>query len=616
MSRTGTPMVLTPTDWVEATSLRFSTRDQPMKDVDAAYEAWFHSLYERNVNHPSTYIKRREMTATQLDVSGRSATLLKQRLETFVAKHGGRWTQCKRDSESNGLMQFIYEKVAEPQLSQLKKAQDQLNADSRYGVLYLFGNIDINVDMVKAGMDFVSGSAGAVAAGVGTNFKEWDSDEGEFKTKHDLFKLGNNNQHTAMGRADDAARWVFIGGRDSQGALKQDFALTDGVEWGMSIGGQALDAAGSVGKELQKISPSNYTERAINASGTYGGGGRVGNAVVGGAVIAASMVADAVKNLYKLVESLVIGLVNWVYDKFKSFKDDPFDAVYSQVKFWIKTVVKNIAQSAAPFVGAGFDIADGLIESFKAIKEKVGAWALRRKIDIMVGHPNLLCARIEKAMESAMLLGMWSIIKGAIQMALAATIPGIQSLVSALASAVEAIIKLVLKLMERSRIKKFLVQAKKYYESERTLRKESFDDAGQKSITMHTKGGLIHDLGKFVEFYTEACEASPILAMLTINTGMCGSQWQLQNLMGTPGATDEQVQEQFTKGTEYFDRLKNYGYGYLKDCGFSFLANGRDQALLQRLLDNAKNPTHDILPVTTPVPLKEGASAGNLLTAA
>jgi hypothetical protein len=613
MSRTGQPMILAPVDWVEATSLRFSSRDQSMKDVDEAYGVWFETLYERNVNHPSTYIKRRSMTATQIDVSERAGTMLKQRIEAFLAKNGGRWSQCKRDRESNGLIQFVYDKVAEPQLSRLKKAQDQLNADSRYGVLYLFGNIDINVDIVKAGMDFVTGTAGAVTTAVGTNFKEWDTDEGEFKSKHDLLKLGNNNQHTFAGRADDAARWVLIGGRDSHGDLKQDLGLADGVDLGMTVAGHAWDATKSVGSELQKKSTGGYTRRAVGAWGTYGGGGKVGNAVVGGAVVAASAIADGIKKIYDLVESLVIGLVKWVYEKFQSIKDDPFEAVYGQIKFWLKAVIKNIAKDAAPFVGAGFDIADGLIETFKAIKEKVGAWALRRKIDIMVGHPSRLCARIEEAMEDSMLKGMWSIIKGSIQMVLAATIPGIQSLVSALTSGVEAIIRLVLKIMERSRIKKFLVLAKKYYETERTLRVETFDESGQKVITMHTKGGLIHNIDKFVDFYSEACEASPILAMLTINTGMCGSQWQMQNLLGAPGSSEEEQKEAFATGTEYFDRLKSYGCNYLKDCGFNFVANARDKVLIQKLLDNAKNPKRDpITSVITNPPLKEGVGNGNL----
>jgi hypothetical protein len=61
-------------------------------------------------------------------------------------------------------------------------------------------------------------------------------------------------------------------------------------------------------------------------------------------------------------------------------------------------------------------------------------------------------------------------------------------------------------------------------------------------------------------------------------------------------------QKEFNAGTAYFTRLKKYGYGYLKDCGFSFSANlsvpspgakdtarrGNDKAYIEGLLLHAR----------------------------
>lgn len=106
---------------------------------------------------------------------------------------------------------------------------------------------------------------------------------------------------------------------------------------------------------------------------------------------------------------------------------------------------------------------------------------------------------------------------------------------------------------------------------------------------MHAAGGIINDLGRFKEFYQKGCSASPLIAMLTINTGICGSQWQLQQMIG---AIDEIGQKEFDSGTKYFTRLKDYGTNYLKDSGFEFNAThgvGSEKRFIQALLDNAKN---------------------------
>lgn len=599
MSRSGPPKVLSPKDWIEATSLTFSSRDKTLKRVDEAYALWFEAGYKR---HEHTYLPRRadEMTEPQRVMLKMTAKALKENLEYYLAAHGSQWKQAKRNRESNGLMEFIYKKVSEPIPEALRNEQERLNADSRFGVLYLFGNIDIQVDIVKAGLDFVSGSAGAVSTLVSTDFKDWGGNEDGYGSRFIAADLGSDNENSHAGRMKTAARWAFIGGKNSKGEIDGELKVPDLVELVNDPAKSTLENARERFGEKSSFALTSGALKAPTGPGTKG-------KIVKAAKVAGSVVVDTFKKLYDLVESLVIGLVKWVYEKFKKAMDDPLEALYGQIKFWLKAVIKNVAQSAAPFVGAGFDIADGLIDSFKAIKQKVGAWMLRKHINIMEGHPSRLCERIEDAMENAILAGLWSVIKGAVQMALAATIPGIQSLVSAMTSGVEAIIKLVLKIIERGRIKRFLQKARKLYETERLLRVEKFDDlANHKVVTMHTSGGLIHDIERFNAFYKEGCEASPIIAMLTINTGLCGSQWQMQNLLDTPGA--KLAQKQFDKGTKYFDKLKKYGYGYLKECGFNFVANGRDKGVIQSLLNDAKTEVGERRVLTSitlgPPPLK------------
>ena len=86
--------------------------------------------------------------------------------------------------------------------------------------------------------------------------------------------------------------------------------------------------------------------------------------------------------------------------------------------------------------------------------------------------------------------------------------------------------------------------------------------------------------------------ASPIIAMLTLNTGICGSQWQLQCMFSDIGLIG---QKEFNSGTAYFSRLKDYGRKYLKDCGFEFTpdlavrsSGVNEKRYIEGLLNHAK----------------------------
>jgi hypothetical protein len=290
-------------------------------------------------------------------------------------------------------------------------------------------------------------------------------------------------------------------------------------------------------------------------------------APLSGAVLVGAAFTDLMRKLIEAATWLVQKLLGWLKEKLAQMKESPITVGLDTIKGLVSIVVKQIAASAVPFVGAGIDLAVGLAQSFNAIKMKVGAWLERRKIRLMDGHPALLAARIEKVMTNNILSGLWSTIKGAIQMALAATIPGIQSLVSAMATGVEWVIKFFMRLSELASLKLFLLTAKTKFLQERE--RTTIED-GSPHRTVHERGGLIHDLERFKDFYQEGCNASPIIAMLTLNTGICGSQWQLQSMFSDIGMLG---QKEFDSGTAYFSRLKKFGYDYLADCGFRFRAD-------------------------------------------
>ena len=103
--------------------------------------------------------------------------------------------------------------------------------------------------------------------------------------------------------------------------------------------------------------------------------------------------------------------------------------------------------------------------------------------------------------------------------------------------------------------------------------------------TDRSKGGIITDLKRFKAFYEKGCDASPLIPMLTLNSGICGSLMVLLKMFEDSG--DRITQQTFDAGNDYFTKLKQYGRGYLAGAGFEFKpVDGSDKAV-QGILNHA-----------------------------
>ncbi|MFI5447678.1 hypothetical protein [Polaromonas sp. UC242_47] len=603
------PAIVTPAEWKERTSLRLSSRGDTTLELDAAYTRWYNSRRQPNERIEEMYRKE-----------------LQDKLQQYVSEHGGSWKKSERNKVSNGLLEFIYGQVHKPdpitERGRNRIAED--NVHSRYGVLYLLGNIDINMDYMGITLEGVGAVGGALASGLGTNYdklKDVDKvDKVAFKvgkeevSVSDAFGYASKVGLPIIGKAGEA---IMAPGAPPVPARRRGVVMGPGqlgFIGGKPVLGPAPFQDTRNGKGLpHAVANMNYlqlTPRPLSATPTSAqsdGGfpltkralaamGRnkvaaIAFAPVSGAVVVGAFFYDLMRKVIDVLVSLVSSFVDWLKDKLLQDSEFPFTAGAGLIKGLVMFTVKKCAAAAVPFVSAGLDLLTGLAQSFKAIKMKVGGWLERRKIRITEGHPALLASRIERCMTMDIASGLWTMVKGAVQMALAATVPGAQSLVSAIATAVEWVIKFVMRLIEQASIKLFLLQARVQYMLARKLTKK--DDSGHRVVDTQnaakSKTSLIHDLDAFKKFYQSGCNASPIIAMLTLNTGICGSQWQLQNMFTDIG---EIGQKEFDSGTQYFTRLKRYGKKYLGDSGFEFNANpivGSDKKYIQGLLDHAKN---------------------------
>jgi hypothetical protein len=603
------PAIVTPAEWKDRTSLTLSSRGETTLVLDSAYTRWYNARSQPNERIEEMYRQQ-----------------LRDALLSYYSEHGGSWKKCKRNTESNGLLEFIYNKVKAPDAitEAGRKRMDISNQHSRYGVLYLLANIDINMEYFGIVLEGAGAVGGALASGFGTNYSELkDPDKaditafsvkGEDVSVSDAFGYSNTvgqagikkihgmvtapgavkagpttrqikvMRPTAMGTKGASGAPPLTRGRASGGHAPPPF-LRQGASSGQgrglphAVGNMnylKLSAATHTVSTMPAAAQSDYgfpvTKKALKALGE-----RPVTAVlfapVSGAVVIGALFYDMMAKVINVLVGLVKDLVKWLMDKLQSMGKDPFMEGTETLRPLIMFAVKKCAEAAVPFVSAGLDLVVGLAQTFKGIKMKVGGWLERRKIRITDGHPALLASRIEKCMTMDIAAGLWTLIKGAVQMALAFLAAGAQGLIAAITSAVEWVIKFVMRLMEQASIKLFLLKARVLFLQERIPVDEVVP--GDPRVTrapseLKRTGSLVGNMKKFKEFFQEGCDASPVIAMLTLNTGICGSQWQLQNMFTDLG---EIGQKEFDSGTKYFTRLKKYGLKYLNDCGFQFVAN-------------------------------------------
>ncbi len=606
MSSSKPPAIVPPAEWKERTSLRLSSRGETTLELDSAYARWYNSRTQ-----PNEAIEEMHRQA------------LRDKLLAYYSEHGGSWKKCKRNTESNGLLEFIYGKVKAPDpiTAAGRKRMDADNQHSRYGVLYLLANIEINMEYFGIVLEGAGAVGGALASGFGTNYSELrDPDKaditafsayGEDVSVSDTFGYSNTvgqagikkiaSMATAPGaaKAGPTTRQVTamrptMHSRVPPGAstatrgrgqaappplLRQHATVNGGKGPPHAVGNMnylKLSASTHTVTTMPTAVQSDYgfpvTKKALKALGNNPVTAAI-FAPVSGAVVIGALFYDLMAKVINVLIGLVKDLVKWLMDKLMAMGKDPFMEGTETLRPLIMFAVKKCAEAAVPFVSAGLDLVVGLAQSFKAIKMKVGGWLERRKIRITDGHPALLASRIERSMTMDIAAGLWTLIKGAVQMALAFLAAGAQGLISALTSAVEWVIKIVMRLMEQASIKLFLLRARIAFLKEKVPAEEHVDGDPRSARTKSEKkrdGRLVANLAKFKEFYQDGCDASPLIAMLTLNTGICGSQWQLQNMFTDIG---EIGQKEFDSGTKYFTRLKTYGLKYLNDSGFEFKAS-------------------------------------------
>ncbi|MGA7814231.1 MAG: hypothetical protein WCA53_15160, partial [Caballeronia sp.] len=121
------------------------------------------------------------------------------------------------------------------------------------------------------------------------------------------------------------------------------------------------------------------------------------------------------------------------------------------------------------------------------------------------------------------------------------------------------------------------------------------------------QGSIITDTQEFTAFFLEGCKASPLIPMLSLNSGLGGSLMTLIKLFDADGAQSTALsggRKEFDIGDAYFTRLKRYSVDYMRKSGFKFFPLRADDKSMAGYLAHAQGLTRR-KPIN-PRPRKDG----------
>lgn len=555
MGAKGPKEIVSPTEWVRRTSLTFKKRSADTLMLDQAYAEWS--------ANPSR-------TAAAIN--------LHKVLRDYLKTKGGVWSKVERDKVSGGLIEWVYNEVQKvpgvmpPPVSPAQAALQNVDIPhSRYGVLYLLGNIDIDMSVVAISLEGVAAMGNVAGQALSVNYGQ----------------LGNEKLGVKKIEVPVVGQQLKTGTISSGGALAVK-------KLGAKIEG-TVDPATQARHHVLKPPPKRPEPGFPCTLAMYelvkDDPALMLNPFTIGATVAVTAVAgvlEALNSLRIVLQNAVTDLVHYILEKVANPSAKTLATLGATVKGMIKFMVSKCLVSAVPFVDAGMKLAGGVIQTFKAAKERLGAWLERRKIVLNPGHPEMLADAIQNQMDKGIFAGLWTLLKAVADTALNALLPAAGALVAAIVTGIEWLVKLIWRLIEQSQISDFLTKAREAFLKERALTTQTShigahrvmpsQGAAYHNVVEHAhrgpnldkhSGGIIHNLDEFKKLFQTGCNASPLVPMIVLNSGICGSLMVLLKMfddLNRPLTT----QAMYDTGNEYFTRLKRYSRDYMAKSGFQF----------------------------------------------
>jgi hypothetical protein len=212
-----------------------------------------------------------------------------------------------------------------------------------------------------------------------------------------------------------------------------------------------------------------------------------------------------------------------------------------------------LSVTTAGIVSGALDTTKGAIVSVDAAVTKFKAWRSGQNVLVAQGHPTTVVDSISRGMWMSLGEGLWQLLKGAANIGIAFGSAGAGLIAGIVIAGAELLAKVLYRLYEVFHMDRFFAEASEHWRN-RNL-----------PTALHLQPWA------FGRWYRHFALNTPALAVLTLNSGICGDKMIWLSMFrddATPIASAD-----FQRGVQHLDSLKVWGVDYLKQAGFSFRGN-------------------------------------------
>ena len=158
-----------------------------------------------------------------------------------------------------------------------------------------------------------------------------------------------------------------------------------------------------------------------------------------------------------------------IREKVADIRNDPggfaLDTMPGLLRKLVDFLCGKLLATLAPFIGAGLDIAKGIANTVDSSITKYREWVQGRDVQLIAGHPGTIVEAIRRAMKLSIGSGVYDLVKGGASLGLQFASQGASTIVDAVVSILETLAKVIWKIVEIKRIQRFCEQAKEYWDA-------------------------------------------------------------------------------------------------------------------------------------------------------
>jgi hypothetical protein len=286
----------------------------------------------------------------------------------------------------------------------------------------------------------------------------------------------------------------------------------------------------------------------------------------------------AAQKIYQLVRAKIDQGKDKAKEMWQNKGETAIEYVPGLLRKLVDFLLGKLVSALAPLIGGALDVAKGVATTISAVVDKVQEWQGRKNVQLLAGAPSTIAEAIRTAMSLCIGEGLYDMCKGVGNLAMdagAGFSAGATSIAKLVIAVVEALTTTIYRLVEIQRMK------------------ACFADARGMWLTRDDSKALHKQPIAFNNWFKSYALTTPALAMLALNSGICGDKMHFLQMFQDDSRVISQAS--FDAGVKYVDELKIWGSDYLKDAGFNFVSNDAMTTGLIKLATSHKDPDESVV---------------------